>query len=208
MDSQTQALFDSPTIDKSGIGEYSFDSLKSKKSEKDDKKSQKSQDEQEVVKVVEKPLQKVSSLNAIRRQRFVIQPTNEPAATPSFGSPKRQLGDPLEVSPASPIILTANRPNFHTSMRSVISGIHLNALQVEPQQRTVGPHHITPQLLHLARSGSTIFSDGGSTRLFTDATSVRSLASFGLGVTDGKRIIIRKVPNSPQELIQLITPTL
>lgn len=211
MDSQIHALFDSPTIDKSGIGEVNLNSLKPKKSEKKERKSHKSENEQESVEkeagnpVTEKELHKVPSFNALRRQRFVIQPLNEPGPSQAFG-PKLSS----EVAPTSPMTLTPLRPVHHTSMKSILSGIHLSNLQSDPQQRTIGPlcTQLTPQLLHLARSGSTIFSEGGSTRLFTDATSVRSLASFGLGVTDGKRMIIRKVPNSPAELIQLINPPL
>lgn len=65
---------------------------------------------------------------------------------------------------------------------------------------------MAPQLAHLARSGSYVFSDSGSTRLFSDASSVRSLASIGMGSTDGKRMVIRKVPNSPTELLNYINP--
>lgn len=65
---------------------------------------------------------------------------------------------------------------------------------------------MAPQFAHLARSGSYIFSDSGSTRLFSDASSVRSLASIGMGSSDGRRITIRKVPNSPSELLSYISP--
>jgi solute carrier family 6 (neurotransmitter transporter, taurine) member 6 len=57
----------------------------------------------------------------------------------------------------------------------------------------------------IARTGSYIFSDTGS-RMYTDATSVRSLASIGMGSTDGRRMVIRRVPNSPTELMTIINP--
>lgn len=65
---------------------------------------------------------------------------------------------------------------------------------------------LAPQFAHLVRSGSYIFSDSGSTRMFSDASSIRSLASIGMGSTDGRRMMIRKVPNSPSELLSYISP--
>ncbi|XP_055595461.1 sodium- and chloride-dependent GABA transporter ine isoform X2 [Uranotaenia lowii] len=59
----------------------------------------------------------------------------------------------------------------------------------------------------IVRTGSYIFSEsGGSPRLFSDATSIRSLASIGVGSTDGRRMVIRRVPNSPTELLTIINP--
>lgn len=65
---------------------------------------------------------------------------------------------------------------------------------------------MAPHLSHLPRAGSFIFSESGSTRMFSDASSVRSLASIGMGSTDGRRMVIRKVPNSPSELMNYICP--
>jgi hypothetical protein len=65
---------------------------------------------------------------------------------------------------------------------------------------------MAPQLAHLVRSGSYIFTDTGNGKLFSDASSVRSLASIGMGSTDGRRMVIRKVPNSPSELLSYISP--
>ncbi|KAF5276540.1 hypothetical protein FQR65_LT03970 [Abscondita terminalis] len=52
------------------------------------------------------------------------------------------------------------------------------------------------------------FSDTSSqlSRPFSDALSIRSLASIGMGSTDGKKMIIRKIPNSPSELFNIINP--
>lgn len=38
---------------------------------------------------------------------------------------------------------------------------------------------------------------------YPDAVSIRSLASIGMGSTDGKRMVIRKVPTSPVELLNI-----
>jgi solute carrier family 6 GABA transporter-like protein 6/8/11/12/13 len=63
-----------------------------------------------------------------------------------------------------------------------------------------------PNLQHLVRSGSYVFNESGSTKLFSDATSIRSLVSIGMGSTDGRKMTIRKVPNSPTELLNYINP--
>lgn len=60
------------------------------------------------------------------------------------------------------------------------------------------------------RTGSFICSDIGSQmsnpKSFPDAVSIRSLASIGMGSTDGKRMIIKKVPTSPVELFNIVSP--
>lgn len=54
------------------------------------------------------------------------------------------------------------------------------------------------------RTGSYIFSDCGSGKMFSDAASMRSIASIGMGSTDGKKMVIRRVPTSPTELLTII----
>lgn len=51
-------------------------------------------------------------------------------------------------------------------------------------------------------------SETGShvSRPFSDAASVRSWASVGMGSTDGKKMIVRKVPTSPVELFNIVNP--
>lgn len=39
-----------------------------------------------------------------------------------------------------------------------------------------------------------------------DAISVKSYASVGMGSTDGKKMIVRKIPTSPVELFNLVNP--
>lgn len=58
----------------------------------------------------------------------------------------------------------------------------------------------------LPRSESYVFNDGGSGKLFSDAASIRSLASIGVGSTDGRKMIIRRVPHSPAELLSIVNP--
>lgn len=60
----------------------------------------------------------------------------------------------------------------------------------------------------LLRTGSYLFQDdGGSTKLITDANSIRSLTSIGMGCTDGRKMIVKRVPNSPSELLGFIQPS-
>lgn len=41
---------------------------------------------------------------------------------------------------------------------------------------------------------------------YSDAVSVRSVASYGMGTTDGRKVTIRRVPTSPSELFNIAVP--
>lgn len=73
------------------------------------------------------------------------------------------------------------------------------------QQQHQHPHH-THHHMHrsIPRNGSYVFSDCGSTKIYSDAASLRSIASIGMGSTDGKKMVIRRVPTSPTELLTII----
>jgi hypothetical protein len=51
-------------------------------------------------------------------------------------------------------------------------------------------------------------SESGShvSKPFSDAASVRSWASVGMGSTDGRKMIVRRVPTSPVELFNIVNP--
>lgn len=49
-------------------------------------------------------------------------------------------------------------------------------------------------------------SDAGSHVSARDNASVRSWASVGMGSTDGKKMIIRRVPTTPVELFNIVNP--
>lgn len=55
-------------------------------------------------------------------------------------------------------------------------------------------------------SWASFFPDPHGQRPLTDLVSVRSLASIGMGSTDGKKLTIRRVPTSPSELLNLADP--
>uniref|UniRef100_A0A182TQP8 Uncharacterized protein n=1 Tax=Anopheles melas TaxID=34690 RepID=A0A182TQP8_9DIPT len=150
-------------------------------------------------------------------RKFVIVPCQtggaigDPGGTVPSGSGGGGNGAPvvkvepgegsLSSGPSSITVPTAPvgtylKPKYFNSLRSVRSANDPQGLANVQQPQTT-----------IARSGSYIFSDvGGTPRLFSDATSIRSLASIGMGSTDGRRMVIRRVPNSPNELLTMINP--
>lgn len=54
---------------------------------------------------------------------------------------------------------------------------------------------------------SIVFNDAQSqARPFPDSVSIRSLASIGMGSSDGRKLTIRRVPTSPSELLNMVHP--
>lgn len=49
-------------------------------------------------------------------------------------------------------------------------------------------------------------ADGSENGNHYGAPSVRSLASIGMGCTDGRKMVIKRVPTSPTELFHLVRP--
>lgn len=83
------------------------------------------------------------------------------------------------------------------SMRSLKS----NA--TDDPQHVHGQHHQQPP----AASWASIVFDGGHYgRPFPDSVSIRSLASIGMGSSDGRKLTIRRVPTSPSELLNMVHP--
>lgn len=94
---------------------------------------------------------------------------------------------------------STNHNNNNNNGHSFYSGTahsSTGAIQMhQPGQMTSKP---------FPRTGSYIFSDCGSGKVFSDAASMRSIASIGMGSTDGKKMVIRRVPTSPTELLTII----
>ncbi|ENN70290.1 hypothetical protein YQE_12802, partial [Dendroctonus ponderosae] len=62
---------------------------------------------------------------------------------------------------------------------------------------------------HASKPPSSVDSGYGMSmtqKPFSDAGSVRSWASVGMGSTDGKKMIVRRVPTSPVELFNIVNP--
>lgn len=51
-----------------------------------------------------------------------------------------------------------------------------------------------------------VYPEGSDSGTNYGAPSVRSLASIGMGCTDGRKMVIRRVPTSPTELFHLVRP--
>lgn len=122
-------------------------------------------------------------------RKFVVLPAEQENATSPFLSPSSSFA----------------KSRKHHSAKSLRTG--------DPSLTFSSPNMLmSPNLQHLhapfqlARSGSYVFSEGGTGKLFSDASSIRSLVSIGMGSTDGRKMIIRKVPNSPTELLNYISP--
>lgn len=49
-------------------------------------------------------------------------------------------------------------------------------------------------------------TNGSQARSFPDTISIKSLASIGLGSSDGRKLTIRRVPTSPSELFNVVHP--
>lgn len=157
MDSQTNALFDSQSLQKFGINEISFNATQSPRPTR--------------------PIQKSPS-----SKKFVVLPATEEGSSP-FLSPSTSFA----------------KSRKHHSAKSLRTG--------DPSLAFSSPNMLmAPNLQHLVRSGSYVFSEGVPAKLLTDASSIRSLVSIGMGSTDGRKMFIRKVPNSPTELLNYINP--
>lgn len=169
MDSQTNALYDNPTLTpKYGLNEISFNAKHSPKPKKSSPPS---------------GIHKSPSA----RKFIILSAEKDIDDVGTSASPF--------LSPSSSFVKAKHHPNA----KSLRTG--------DPSLTFSSPNMLmAPQFAHLVRSGSYVFSDNGSARLFSDASSVRSLASIGMGSTDGKRMVIRKVPNSPSELLNYINP--
>ncbi|CRL04725.1 CLUMA_CG017785, isoform A [Clunio marinus] len=127
---------------------------------------------------------------SLRDKKFVIVPA---------GSMESGKGIETSTTPFLSPSTSFSKSKSHISMRGHRLG--------EPSVTSSNPNiFMGPKYVHLARSGSYIFNDNGSTRVISDASSVRSLVSIGMGSTDGRRMVIRRVPNSPSELLSYISP--
>lgn len=144
-------------------------------------------------------------------RKFIIVPahngnngTQKKSSPPSMSNdsgPSSSSNASHTTSPIQSPLPIYIKPKHSNSMRSVRSA----QIPIHDQGMALSSPIYSPPP-SIARSGSYIFSDCGSTRIFSDAVSVRSLASIGMGSTDGRKMVIRRVPNSPTELLSIISP--
>lgn len=160
--------------------------------------------------------------------KFIVTSTQPTSTSPTQlnGIHKSSPSEGSSTDPSSstsPVLSPTNsRPKHFNSMRSVRSGrsgsertpfvFVLNIINYRYLGPTLPTHQqgsaiSSPMVAthqFLSRTGSYIFSDASSARIFSDGVSVRSLASIGMGSTDGKKMVIRRVPNSPTELLSIV----
>ncbi|XP_066597207.1 sodium- and chloride-dependent GABA transporter ine isoform X2 [Prorops nasuta] len=120
---------------------------------------------------------------------------------------------PIAVRSSRGIELHSGRHRY-PSMRSLRSNVtmddhhhhhhhHMHQLQQQQQHHHQHLHHPNAQ----ASWASIVFGDSnGHSRAFPDSVSIRSLASIGLGSSDGRKLTIRRVPTSPSELLNMVHP--
>lgn len=147
---------------------------------------------------------------------------NQTISAPKYGlneitfnatnSPKPQRAMHKSPSAKKFVVLSAKdeKPFLTPSSSFVTSGKHHSPKPLrkgDPSLAFSSPNVMfNPSLQHLAKSGSYVFNESGSAKMFSDASSIRSLVSIGMGSTDGRKMVIRKVPNSPTELFNYINP--
>lgn len=136
-------------------------------------------------------------------RKFIIVPAQNGTAkkSPPHDSGPSSSSASHTTSPIQSPLPIYIKPKHTNSMRSVRSA----QIPIHDQGMALSSPIYSPPP-SIVRSGSYIFSDCGSTRIFSDAVSVRSLASIGMGSTDGRKMVIRRVPNSPTELLSIISP--
>lgn len=94
----------------------------------------------------------------------------------------------------------------YPSLRSLKSGDDQQQLQQQQQQHLLSVNQPN------ASWASIVYSDSGSNvtgapgKPFPESVSIRSLASIGMGSSDGRKLTIRKVPTSPSELLNMVHP--
>ncbi|XP_017152265.1 sodium- and chloride-dependent GABA transporter ine isoform X1 [Drosophila miranda] len=140
-------------------------------------------------------------------------PISPTPATLTCTTTTTMSGDTVAVSPLS---MDLRRIGSHSSsMRSVVSG-YMPALN-DSSGNLVGGSAVATSGLHAPNplymqpqaslSGSSyLFHDLPAQQIYSDVTSVRSLASIGIGSTDGRKLVIRRVPTTANELFDMVNP--
>ncbi|XP_026834628.1 sodium- and chloride-dependent GABA transporter ine isoform X1 [Drosophila erecta] len=145
----------------------------------------------------------------------VTMPAISPTpATLTCTTTTTMAGDSVAVSPLS-MDLKSRLGSHHSSMRSVVSG-YLPGLSDSSGNLVGGismatsglqapnPLYMQPQA---SLSGSSYhFHELAGNQIYSDVTSVRSLASIGIGSTDGRKLVIRRVPTTANELFDMVNP--
>ncbi|XP_020802214.1 sodium- and chloride-dependent GABA transporter ine isoform X4 [Drosophila serrata] len=143
-----------------------------------------------------------------------LPPISPTPATLTCTTTTTMAGDGMAVSPLS-MELRSRIGSHHSSMRSVVSG-YLPGLSDSSGNLVGGlpmatsglhaPHPLYMQPQASLSGSSYQFHDLAANQIYSDVTSVRSLASIGIGSTDGRKLVIRRVPTTANELFDMVNP--
>ncbi|XP_050321100.1 sodium- and chloride-dependent GABA transporter ine isoform X1 [Bactrocera neohumeralis] len=100
-------------------------------------------------------------------------------------------------------VVSAYIPGSQDHLAEALAQYELLEQQQQQQQHYLRPSHSGKDL---SASSSFIYGDHVANQIYSDVTSVRSLASIGIGSTDGRRLVIRRVPHTPHELFNMVHP--
>lgn len=123
---------------------------------------------------------------------------NGRSTKPDEELPKKTPQEPTAAELEESTDIVVREPKVMTTAGSLSSIRHQNSLKgLKNVADTTPPSSIATT----GRPGS----DAGS-QFSRDNASVRSWASVGMGSTDGKKMIIRRVPTTPVELFNIVNP--
>uniref|UniRef100_A0A1A9WKP3 Transporter n=1 Tax=Glossina brevipalpis TaxID=37001 RepID=A0A1A9WKP3_9MUSC len=131
--------------------------------------------------------------------------SSSPTSTRTTVRPASALLTSNTTNTLAPGIGLFSRYDRNSSMRSVVSAF-------TPDSNELTVHSLIQPSSSSCGGGkdlntnSYLLRDNIVNQIFSDVTSVRSLASIGIGSTDGRRLVIRKVPQTPNELLNFATP--
>ncbi|CAL1674397.1 unnamed protein product [Lasius platythorax] len=121
----------------------------------------------------------------------------------SGSSSGRDNGTPQSPGGLSIRSIDQSYPARHHHCLNARSPRISNVVMDESQQRCSCCHQSSPtwaSILYAESNGSQV------PRSFPDTVSIKSLASIGLGSSDGRKLTIRRVPTSPSELLNVVHP--
>lgn len=125
--------------------------------------------------------------------------------------PQNKLSRIAKIGVELPALYFPNQPPSFVYQGSPVVGRHQGSFKIYKQPPALeyklsGFQDNTPPNSE-ACMGNT-GSDSGSqiSKLYSDAISTRSWTSVGLGSTDGKKMIVRRVPANPVELFNIVNP--
>lgn len=92
-------------------------------------------------------------------------------------------------------------PNNQNLMSSELQG---SPIQIRHQGSFKPFKHYLQDITPPGQAGSE--TESQNSKLFSDITSMKSWTSVGMGSTDGRKMIVRRVPVTPMELFSIVNP--